>query len=167
MGRYLIVAVVTGLAMAGLAGCKESKPAAPAPPPATAQATVAPAPPVPAEPVLKDVMKFAHVAPIGADLELKKVGDSWHVTLLGGADQRDGAAVAADCELRGEGALVGGKIEAVLVPFEGDITSVTADDVKEHPGKIIVTFGDGAAKVDVTEYLVCSGSHFDGSYKAK
>ncbi|MEN5117988.1 hypothetical protein ABE488_11745 [Luteimonas sp. TWI662] len=109
------------------------------------------------------VLRGAHAA----DLELAPAaaGAHWEVVLRGGGAAADGAAVAADCELHARGPLRDDRIDADVVPFEGELMSVTAEDLKRAPASVTVRF-DGPSVVVQTDAALCgNGADFNGRYQ--
>lgn len=99
------------------------------------------------------------------DLTLEQAGDTWTIRLKGGAPADMGAATPADCELQAQGALKGDRIEGVVTPFEGDIASVTAQDLQGRGYVVTVTVADDVARVS-TNYDGCGmGADLNGDYR--
>jgi hypothetical protein len=99
------------------------------------------------------------------DLTLTQSGDVWTIRLKGGAPADMGAATPADCELQAQGALNRDRIEGVVTPFEGDIASVTAQDLQGHDYAVTVTVVGDTARVS-TNYDGCGmGADLNGDYR--
>ncbi len=88
-----------------------------------------------------------------ARLALAPDGDAWEIRLHAGGDPEDGAGIAADCEVHARGRLRNGRIDAAVVPFEGQTISVSAADLDASPASIVVALDGDVAQVE---------SDFDG-----
>lgn len=159
------VATLTGACLAlALAACQA---AAPEP----AVATAAPVAPVNGIGASRDATapspagRYRATGPAPTTLEIReRSGDLWHVALRGGATPA-GAGTAADCELEAEGPLRDGRLEADVVPFEGELVSLTAADVARAPARVSITFDGDAATVE-SDYAQCGmGADFNGVYR--
>ncbi|OJT95358.1 MAG: hypothetical protein BGN82_02180, partial [Alphaproteobacteria bacterium 65-7] len=80
---------------------------------------------------------YHRTSPASANMTIAKRDRRWRIS-IDGAGPPAGGNTAADCTLVAEGQLVNGEINADLVPFETDTAEITAEDLKENPGKIIV-----------------------------
>ncbi|MFN6981236.1 MAG: hypothetical protein ACK4NU_04850 [Brevundimonas sp.] len=99
------------------------------------------------------------------DLTLEEVASGWKIRLRGGVPTDMGAATPADCELQAEGPLVGDRIEGAVVPFEGYINSISAEDLQGHTYDVTVRISGGTASV-TTNYDGCGmGADLSGDYK--
>jgi hypothetical protein len=158
-GRWRAPAAVA-LGLLFLAGCGE--PAAADRPSETAQPTteaVAETPPAQIAGVYR--MEGARVG----RLTLAPVGDDWSIRLLGGVPTDMGAATPADCELRAEGPMAEGRIDGAVVPFEGDVNSITAQDLEGRSYRVEVHVAGGIARVS-TDYDGCGmGADLNGEYQ--
>lgn len=77
-------------------------------------------------------------------------GDTVRIFLEGGSNPMDGPSVAGDCEAAAEGKLDGNVIRANLVPFEGDLYSLSASDIARLNSAVLVTFVGNRAVVEGT-----------------
>ena len=98
-------------------------------------------------------------------LRLEQQGGEWEVAVVAGGDPADGPGVAADCEIHARGPLRDGRIEAPVVPFEGDTISVSAADLEAEPAQVRVEFDGDVARVS-SDYRGCGlRGGVDGSYR--
>lgn len=98
-------------------------------------------------------------------LTLAPAGDDWNIRLLGGVPTDMGAATPADCELQAEGPLAGGRIDGAVVPFEGDVNSITAQDLEGRGYSVEVRVAGDVAHVS-TDYDGCGmGADLNGEYQ--
>ena len=104
-----------------------------------------------------------------AELELTPTADgaNWDVVLRGGGAASDGAAMAADCELHARGPLRDDGIEANVMPFEGELMSVTVADLKRAPASITVRFDGPSIVVEADAALCGNGADFNGRYQRR
>lgn len=109
--------------------------------------------------------RYTATGPAPTTLDLTTAPDGeWHIALRGGAVP-NGAATAADCELQARGPLSGGRIDAAVVPFEGELISVTEADLADAPARVAVVLDGDTATVE-TDYAGCGmGAGFDGAYR--
>ena len=111
---------------------------------------------------------FERTEPSLGTLTLTEEGEGWRIALrVGGIP--NGAATAADCELEAVGPQDrDGVISARVVPFEGELNSIRAEDIRGDDPAIEVSVGpEGAFVTDngaSTRY--CGfGSDIDGFYR--
>ena len=113
---------------------------------------------------------YARTEPNGGTLVISPEGkDMWRLSVIAGGIP-NGVATAADCELEAVGALLDGKIAAKLVPFEGEIGSLSEADIGENPGTITATIkGDTVTlEEDSASSKHCGlNSFLGGDYKKK
>ncbi len=147
-----------------LAACQAASP----PEPATAAAPVASAPPAEnAAPTTaaSPAGRYRATGPAPTTLDVDTRADGrWHVALRGGATPA-GPGTAADCELEAEGTLTGTRLDAAVVPFEGELISLSEADVARAPARVSITFDGDGATVE-TDYAQCGlGADFNGDYR--
>ncbi|MBF0679765.1 MAG: hypothetical protein IR164_12605 [Devosia sp.] len=110
---------------------------------------------------------FERNDPAFATLSLSREGDVWRLAFRA-AGLPNGAATAADCEIVAHGAQdADDLITASVIPFEGELTSVTADDIGTEPLIIKIQMGpEGAFITDAgaAARLCGMGSDIDGFY---
>jgi hypothetical protein len=98
-------------------------------------------------------------------LALSPAEDGWRIRLLGGVPTNMGAATPADCELQAEGALADDRIAGRVIPFEGDINSLTAQDLQGRSYRVEVHVAGDVAHVS-TDYDGCGmGADLNGEYR--
>jgi hypothetical protein len=101
-------------------------------------------------------------------MTLAEEGEAWRVTFNAGGIP-NGAATAADCELEALGSQdLDGVISARVVPFDGELSSVSAADIAGDNSSIEVSVGpEGAFVTDSgASARYCGlGSHIDGFYQ--
>ena len=98
-------------------------------------------------------------------LTLSQEEDGWSIRLLGGVPTNMGAATPADCELQAEGALADDRIAGRVVPFDGDINSLTAQDLQGRSYRVEVHVAGDVAHVS-TDYDGCGmGADLNGEYR--
>lgn len=99
------------------------------------------------------------------DLTLEEAADGWKIRLRGGVPTDMGAATPADCELQAQGPLIGDRIDGAVMPFEGDINSISAEDLQGHAYAVTVRISAGTARV-ATNYDGCGmGADLSGDYR--
>lgn len=126
-------------------------------------ATTTPAPVQAATPAIAGAYRMEG-ARVG-DLTLEEAANGWRIRLRGGVPTDMGAATPADCELQAEGPLAGNQIDGAVVPFEGDINSITAQDLQGQTYTVTVRISGGTASV-TTNYDGCGmGADLSGDYK--
>lgn len=123
----------------------------------------------PASAKIKDVdALFQRSEPSQATMTLTEEGEAWRVRFRAGGIP-NGAATAADCELEAVGPQdIDGVISATIVPFVGDINTLSAADVGEDAIVIEVNVGpEGAFVTDVgaSAHHCGLGSSIDGFYQ--
>lgn len=96
---------------------------------------------------------FTRTEPSNGELNLRREGDNWRVFLVAGGIP-NGAATAADCELQAVGPRNGDRIEAKVVPFEGELGSISAEDLDGTTIPVTVTLSGNTATVDAQEATV-------------
>lgn len=113
---------------------------------------------------------YARTEPNGGTLVISPEGKNmWRLSVIAGGIP-NGVATAADCELEAVGALLDGKIAAKLVPFEGEIGSMSEADIGDNPGTITATIkGDTVTlEEDNASSKHCGlNSFLGGDYKKK
>lgn len=98
-------------------------------------------------------------------LMLSPAGSGWSIRLLGGVPTNMGAATPADCELQAEGPLADDRIDGRVVPFEGDINILTAQDLQGRSYRVEVRVAGDVARVS-TDYDGCGmGADLNGEYE--
>jgi hypothetical protein len=101
-------------------------------------------------------------------MTLTEDGEAWRVRFLAGGIP-NGAATAADCELEAVGPQgIDGVILATIVPFVGDINTLSASDIGKDAIVIEVSVGpEGAFVTDAgASARHCGlGSSIDGFYQ--
>lgn len=98
-------------------------------------------------------------------LMLSPAESGWSIRLLGGVPTNMGAATPADCELQAEGPLADDRIDGRVVPFEGDINSLTAQDLQGRSYRVEVHVAGDVARVS-TDYDGCGmGADLNGEYE--
>ena len=80
---------------------------------------------------------YHRTSPATANMTIERRDGRWRIS-IDGAGPPAGGNTAANCSLVAEGQLVNDEINADLVPFETDTAEITAEDLKENPGKIVV-----------------------------
>ena len=151
--------LVIGLAACGQAGAADRQ----ANEPSTDIVTTTPAPVQAATPAIAGAYRMEG-ARVG-DLTLEEATSGWKIRLRGGVPTDMGAATPADCELQAEGSLAGDQIDGAVVPFEGDINSITAQDLQGHTYAVTVRISGGTASV-TTNYDGCGmGADLSGDYR--
>ena len=123
----------------------------------------------PASAKIKDIdALFQRSEPSQATMTLSEEGQVWRVRFRAGGIP-NGAATAADCELEAVGPQdMDGVISASLVPFEGDINTLSSADIGEDAIVIEVNVGPEGAFVTDTgaSSRHCGlGSSIDGFYQ--
>ncbi|MCD9027773.1 hypothetical protein LDO26_06095 [Luteimonas sp. BDR2-5] len=89
----------------------------------------------------------------------------WRVSLHGGSAAGDGAAAAADCEIQARGTLRDGRIDAAVVPFDGELMSVSQADLDRQPATVTVAL-DGELADVATDFALCGiGAELSGRYR--
>lgn len=119
-------------------------------------------------PAITQTLTYKHKPPIDADLKISTDGSLWYVDLVGGGNEEDGAAIAADCEVRAVGHKTGQVIQADLIPFEADSDDdpigYDAEEVKGLSLSVTLT-DNGATVTDADVYKLCPVlSDFIGDY---
>lgn len=161
----------------GLTACTQS-PAQGAPADAAAEAqsatpaAIEAAPPAPAQATTAKAAApdavFERDKPAKATMSLTREGENWRVAFQAGGVP-NGGATAADCELQAVGPQdINDAIAARVVPFEGDLNTVTASDIGATPLVIQVRVGpEGVIVRDsgAAAKLCGLGSDIDGFYR--
>lgn len=114
-----------------------------------------------------DAALFERTEPASAAMTLSREGNDWRMAFRAGG-LPNGAATAADCEIVAVGPQdMDDLITAKLVPFEGELISVTADDITEDRFIEVQMGPEGAFVSDKgAASLLCGmGSDIDGFYK--
>jgi hypothetical protein len=115
-----------------------------------------------------DLQSLIGKEPSQATMTLAEEGEAWRVTFNAGGIP-NGAATAADCELEALGSQdLDGVISARVVPFDGELSSVSAADIAGDNSSIEVSVGpEGAFVTDSgASARYCGlGSHIDGFYQ--
>lgn len=127
---------------------------------------VAPPPAFPAAAPAADLAgRYEQEGPRTGVMTVAPAGGEWRLSLRGGSDPSDGAAVAADCELEVQGPLRDGRIIAPVVPFEGETVTVTARQLAANPATVTAEVTPGGLRVS-TDYAGCGlGSDLSGLYR--
>lgn len=111
---------------------------------------------------------FERTEPAQATMTLTEEGEAWRVSFRAGGIP-NGAATAADCELEAVGSQdLDGVISARVVPFDGELYTVTAADIGDDAAVIEVSVGpEGAFVTDSgASARYCGlGSDIDGFYQ--
>lgn len=111
---------------------------------------------------------FERTEPSQATMILTREGEAWRVAFHAGGIP-DGAATAADCELEAVGPQdVDGVISARVIPFNGDLNTVSAADIGGDLTVIEVSVGpEGAFVTDsgASNRYCGLGSYIDGFYR--
>jgi hypothetical protein len=111
---------------------------------------------------------FERTEPALGTMTLSEEGDGWRIALRV-VGIPNGAATAADCELEAVGPQDrDGVISARVVPFEGELNSISAEDIRGDDPAIEVSVGpEGAFVTDNgTSTRYCGfGSDIDGFYR--
>lgn len=111
---------------------------------------------------------FERDEPSSALMTLTREGEAWRIVLQAGGIP-NGDATAADCELVAVGPQDGeGIIAARLVPFEGELNTITAADIGAHAPVIEVNVGPEGAFIsdDGAAARFCGlGSDIEGFYR--
>lgn len=111
---------------------------------------------------------FKRDKPASATMTLHREGGVWRVALRAGG-LPNGAATAADCELQALGAQdAQDVIAARVVPFEGELTTMTAADIGADVPVIQVRVGPEGAFVedkDAAARFCGMGSDINGFYR--
>lgn len=98
-------------------------------------------------------------------LTLSPAEGGWSIRLLGGVPTNMGAATPADCELQAEGPLADDRIAGRVVPFEAEISSLTAQDLQGRSYSVEVHVAGDVAHVS-TDYDGCGmGADLNGEYR--
>ena len=98
-------------------------------------------------------------------LTLSPAEGGWSIRLLGGVPTNMGAATPADCELQAEGPLAEDRIAGRVIPFEGEINSLTAQDLQARSYSVEVHVAGDIAHVS-TDYDGCGmGADLNGEYQ--
>lgn len=98
-------------------------------------------------------------------LTLSPAEGRWSIRLLGGVPTNMGAATPADCELQAEGPLADDRIAGRVIPFEGDISSLTAEDLQGRNYRVDIHVAGDVAHVS-TDYDGCGmGADLNGEYQ--
>lgn len=110
---------------------------------------------------------FERDEPAGATMTLSEEGEEWRVVFRAGGVP-NGAATAADCELEAMGAQdLQGVVSARVVPFDGELNTISAADLGTDAPVIKVAVGpEGAFVSDAgAAYRFCGqGSNIEGFY---
>ena len=110
---------------------------------------------------------FERSEPAAGVMTLAREGEEWRVTFLAGG-LPNGDATAADCELEAVGPQdMDDVIAARLVPFEGELTSLSEADIGDDAAVIEVRVGpEGAWVIDsgAAGRHCGMGSSIDGFY---
>ena len=93
--------------------------------------------------------------PANGTLDVARDGANWRLTVLA-AGLPAGAGTAADCELVAVGPLTGDSITGRLVPFEGRLGDISAEEIGPEPGRIEVSFAGDVATLSESD---ASGKH--------
>lgn len=111
---------------------------------------------------------FVRDEPAAGVMTLTEVGAEWRVGWRAGG-LPNGGATAADCELVAQGAQdADGVISARLIPFEGELNTLSAADIDADSPIIEVSVGpEGAFVTDggAAAALCGLGSDIDGFYR--
>lgn len=111
--------------------------------------------------------EFERSEPAAALMTLTKEGEEWRVTFRAGGIP-NGDATAADCELEAVGPQdLDDVISASVVPFEGELYTMTAEDIGAEPPVIEVRIGPEGAFVsdsNAASSFCGLGSDIDGFY---
>lgn len=111
---------------------------------------------------------FEREEPAGGLLTLSQEDDAWRISIRAGG-VANGAATAADCELQAVGQQdLEGVIAARLVPFEGELGSLSVSDIGDDDIIISVNVGPEGAFVEDTGGAArfCGlGSDIEGFYR--
>lgn len=111
---------------------------------------------------------FERTEPSQATMILTREGEAWRVAFRAGGIP-DGAATAADCELEAVGPQdADGIISARVIPFDGDLNTVSATEIGGDVTAIEVIVGpEGAFVTDSGASNRYCGlrSHIDGFYQ--
>lgn len=111
---------------------------------------------------------FERTEPALGTMTLTEEGEGWRIALRVGGTPNE-AATAADCELEAVGPQDrDGVISARVVPFEGELNSISAEDIAGDDPAIEVSVGpEGAFVTDNgTSTRYCGfGSDIDGFYR--
>ncbi|WEK06636.1 MAG: hypothetical protein P0Y65_10460 [Candidatus Devosia phytovorans] len=111
---------------------------------------------------------FERTEPAAAVMTLTEEGEDWRVTFRAGGIP-NGDATAADCELEAVGSQdLDDVIAASVVPFEGELYTITADDIGAEALVIEVRVGPEGAFVSDSGAAArfCGlGSDIDGFYQ--
>lgn len=114
-----------------------------------------------------DTARFERTDPAFASMTLAREGTDWRLTFRA-AGLPNGAATAADCEIVAVGPQdADDLITARVVPFEGELSSVTADDIGAEDLIVKAQMGpEGAFVTDAgAAARFCGmGSDLDGFY---
>ncbi|WP_292227741.1 hypothetical protein [Brevundimonas sp.] len=133
-------------------------------PPAAAQ----PASPAPRANSAAPDAVFERTSPARASMDLTRAGENWRVAFRAGGVP-NGAATAADCEIQAIGPQDNDDVIAArVVPFEGELNTVTAADIGAKPPIIQVRVGpEGVIVTDAgaAAHLCGLGSDIDGFYR--
>jgi hypothetical protein len=100
-------------------------------------------------------------------MSILKKDDRLRVELKGGGLVNTGASAPGDCEAVAEGKLVGNVIRAKLVPFEGEVTSLDANDIARMNATVTVSFEKGVADVQGTFAHCGLKNALNGKYKKR
>jgi hypothetical protein len=82
------------------------------------------------------------------EMVIERDGENLKISLSGGSDTKDGAAMAGTCSMVAVGQLKGNKILATLVPFKTQTNEVKAEDVRKSPATIAITFSGPNKRFD-------------------
>lgn len=174
MRNLSIAAIVLLTAAACSQSPAESAPAEAATAPTAPEAASPPAAAQPASPAPRansaapDAV-FERTSPSRASMDLTRTGETWRVAFRAGGVP-NGAATAADCEIQAVGPQDNNDdvIAARVVPFEGELNTVTAADIGAKPLIIQVLVGpEGVIVTDkgAAAHLCGLGSDIDGFYR--
>jgi hypothetical protein len=109
---------------------------------------------------------FERDEPAAATMTLDREGEAWRVAFRAGGVP-NGPATAADCELQAVGPQDSEDVIAArLVPFEGELNTISAVDIGANAPVIQVRVGPEGVCVDDSGAAVCGmGSDIDGFYR--
>lgn len=116
---------------------------------------------------LKIAGHYLSVGPHKTELNITQKGNEISLYFLGGGNPDDGASMSGDCEVVAKGRLAKRSLIANIVPFKGEVFSLTKDEVEnaKFDTLIKVKFGNKLVHVQLNLMSYCGlGNDMSGKY---
>ena len=97
---------------------------------------------------------------------ISQANEKIQIYLRGGGSKKDVSSVAGDCEVMAKGRLLNNRVEARLVPFEGEVSSLDTEDIEQMNSLIRVSFKEKFAIVEGSFAHCGVGNVLVGRYSA-